>query len=76
MGSAADLQGITATWSDATAANRLRYYLTVTGHGLRPWVGSNFRKQGHTLRLYRALDIGCIRNSCLCNLFTNVNLHL
>lgn len=39
VGSTADLQVLTATWGVTTEANRLRYYLTVTGHGLRPWVG-------------------------------------
>ena len=38
VGYAAILQRVTATFWDSTAANRLRYYLTATGHGLRPWV--------------------------------------
>lgn len=46
VGFAADLQAITATWWVATEANRLRYYLTVTGHGLRPWVGLQIQETG------------------------------
>lgn len=38
VGFAALLQGVTATFKDSTAANRLRYYLTATGHRLRLWV--------------------------------------
>lgn len=46
VGFTADLQGVTATWGDSTAANRLRYYLTATGHGLRPWVGVRKQETG------------------------------
>lgn len=35
---AAIIQRVTATFKDCTAANRLRYYLTATGHRLRLWV--------------------------------------
>lgn len=38
VGYTADLQTYAATWRATTEANRLRYYLTVTRHGLRPWV--------------------------------------
>lgn len=38
VGYAAILQSVTATFLDSTAANRLRYYLTATGHVLRTWV--------------------------------------
>lgn len=46
VGCTTDLQGITATWRDSTAANRLRYYLTATRHGLRPWVKPQNRETG------------------------------
>lgn len=38
VGFTADLQTFAATFGVSTEANRLRYYLTVTWHGLRPWV--------------------------------------
>lgn len=38
VGFTAGSQGITATFRNSTAANRLRYYLTATGHVLRTWV--------------------------------------
>lgn len=38
VGFTADLQVFAATLGLTTEANRLRYYLTVTRHGLRPWV--------------------------------------
>ena len=46
VGFTADLQVVTATLEVATEANRLRYYLTVTGHGLRPWVVLQIQETG------------------------------
>ena len=69
VGCTADLQAITAHWEDSTAANRLRYYLTATGHGRSPWVCHKTQGTGADGDSY-------ICNSCLCNLFTNVNSHL
>ena len=49
VGFTADLEGVTATFRSSTAANRLRYYLTATGHGLRPWVGLQIAGTGADL---------------------------
>lgn len=46
VGFTADLQVFAATLGVTTEANRLRYYLTVTGHGLRPWVGLQIQETG------------------------------
>lgn len=49
VGYAAILQRFTATLGDSTAANRLRYYLTATGHRLRLWVGLQITGTGADL---------------------------
>lgn len=49
VGYAAIIQSVTVTFLDSTAANRLRYYLTATGHRLRLWVGLQITGTGADL---------------------------
>lgn len=46
VGFTADLQTFAASGGDTTEANRLRYYLTVTRHGLHPWVALQIQETG------------------------------
>ena len=92
VGFTADLEGVTATFRSSTAANRLRYYLTATGHGLRPWVGLQITGTGaRAVPVGRVTNYGNMGTGCACfplcllvaceivvyaTQFTNVNSHL
>lgn len=77
VGCASDLQAVAATFTDTTEANRLWYYLTITRHGLRPWVVLQIKETGARaapiLWLFILVAFAIV---VYATHFTNVNSHL